>query len=236
MSYPQSESPAVPAENDGRRTPRATRHHRRKVGAHVASLARWLHVYLSMAGLFVLLFFSITGITLNHPDWFGASAERSTEAEGTLDPRWVKVTGPPAEGAGSDPARDVARLEVVEHLRKAHGVRGALAGFTADERECVATFKGPGYSADAFIDRETGRYRLTQTSHGLVAVINDLHKGRDTGKVWSLVIDLSAAVMTLASVTGLVLIFYIRRRRVPGLITALVATAVVVAVVLALVP
>ena len=56
----------------------------------------------------------------------------------------------------------------------------------------MVTFKGPGYAADAFIDRESGRYDLTQTYHGFIAVINDLHKGRDTGPAWSVVIDVSA--------------------------------------------
>ena len=79
------------------------------------------------------------------------------------------------------PALDVAKLEVVEHLRSAHAIRGAVAEFRVDEAECLVTFKGPGYAADAFIDRETGRYDVSQTSHGFIAVVNDLHKGRDTG-------------------------------------------------------
>jgi uncharacterized protein len=91
----------------------------------------------------------------------------------------------------------------------------------------MVTFKGPGYSADAFIDRATGRYDLSESYHGVIAVINDLHKGRDTGKVWSVLIDLSALLMTLVSLTGLILLFYIKRRRISGLVIALVGTVVV---------
>jgi hypothetical protein len=47
----------------------------------------------------------------------------------------------------------------------------------------VVTFKGHGYAADAMIERDTRKYKLTQTSHDLVAVLNDLHKGRDSGPV-----------------------------------------------------
>ena len=65
------------------------------------------------------------------------------------------------------------------------------------------TFKGPGYAADAFIDRETGHYTVTQSYHGLVAILNDLHKGRDTGPAWSILIDVSAILLTLISLTGL---------------------------------
>ena len=207
--------------------------HRRKWSVRVASLSRWLHIYLSMFGLFALLFFSATGVTLNHPDWFYAGAETSAKHEGKLNPSWVKPPDGPAADAGPgdapDPALKVARLEVVEHLRAKHDVRGALASFTADDRECVVTFKGPGYAADAFIDRATGSYTLTVTSHGLVAVLNDLHKGRDTGPVWSVVIDVSAVLLIVASLSGLVLLFYIKRRRVPGVVVGLVGALVVVA-------
>ncbi len=121
------------------------------------------------------------------------------------------------------------KLEVVEHLRKEHGIRGALAEFKVDERECMVTFKGPGYSADAFIDRETGHYRMTESRHGFLAVINDLHKGRDTGRAWAVVIDVSAGLMVVISLTGLILLFYIKRRRIPGSIIGLVGTAALVA-------
>ena len=80
-----------------------------------------------------------------------------------------------------------------------------------------------------------GRYDLTQTIHGFVAVINDLHKGRDTGRAWSVLIDVSAVVLIVISLTGLVLLFYLKRRRIPGLVVA-VGTVAVVAVVLLLVP
>lgn len=217
---------------------RRGRRRRRQWKAHVASTARWLHVYLSMLGLFVLLFFSVTGITLNHPSWFYGGAESTRQMEGALDPGWVRPRERGVEEGEeeADPVESVARLEVVEHLRAAHGLRGRLASFTADETECSVTFKGPGYSADAFIDRETGRYEVTESSLGLVAVINDLHKGRDSGPVWSVLIDVSAALLVVASGSGLVLLFYIKRRRMTGLAVAAVGTLVVLGLIRWFVP
>jgi hypothetical protein len=210
---------------------------RRKLNLRLAALMRWTHIYLSMFSLASLLFFGVTGITLNHPDWFFGESERSVQARGRMDLKWLNLEVPRSDSGGEDDAsRRVAKLEVVELLRNTHGIRGALVEFRTDERECMVTFKGPGYSADTFIDRTTGQYDLTESSHGFVAVINDLHKGRDTGKSWSLLIDLSAVLMTLVSLTGLVLLFYIKRRRVSGLVTALVGTAVVAAVFWLLVP
>jgi len=50
--------------------------------------------------------------------------------------------------------------------------------------------------------------------------LNDLHKGRDTGGKWSAVIDLSAVLMALVSLTGLTLIFFLNKRRWFGLLIA----------------
>jgi len=209
----------------------ADRPFRRRLSIRFARLIRWLHIYLSMFSLAVVLFFSVTGITLNHPDWFFSAAEGHAEAEGQINPKWLHL---PAAAAGPEVddqaarAQHVAKLEVVEHLRSIHKLRGALADFRVDENECLVAFKGPGYSADAFIDRESGQYRLTESYHGFIAVLNDLHKGRDTGRVWSVFIDVSAVLMTAISLTGLVLLFYLKLRRVSGVIVALVGTAVVV--------
>lgn len=214
------------------RTPTHDRHAlRRKLAIKVAAWTRWLHIYLSMFGLAAVLFFSVTGITLNHPDWFYEDAASRLETRGQVDRTWLHRSVPalPA-GEEPDPDREVARLEVVEHLRSTHGIRGALADFKVDDAECIVTFKGPGYAADAFIDRQSGRYQLSESYHGLVAVLNDLHKGRDTGMAWSLLIDVSAVLMTVISLTGLVLLFYLKRRRVPGMVVAAVGAGLVLAV------
>jgi uncharacterized protein len=58
-------------------------------------------------------------------------------------------------------------------------------------------------------------------------MINDLHKGRDTGPVWSAFIDISAIVLTVISLSGLILLFYLKLRRVPGVIVVVVGTLIV---------
>lgn len=186
---------------------------------------RWLHIYLSMFSFVALLFFAVTGVTLNHPDWFYDGAERTRDVEGELPLGLLGGDAPrTAEGM------EVDRLGLVEALRSRHQVRGALAELRIDEYECSVAFKGPGYAADALVDRETGAYELTETLHGFVAIINDLHKGRDSGSGWSWLIDVSAILMVLVSVTGLLLLLFLRHRRVSGLVVTLVGGVVVVAV------
>ena len=175
----------------------------------VARLSRWLHVYLSMISFAIVFFFAVTGLTLNHADKFGHQLH-STQEKGKVEVRWVKTP---------DTTR-IARLEIVEYLRKKNGIKAALSDFRIDDDQIGVSFKGPGYAADAFINRETGEYDVTQTSAGFVGIINDLHKGRDTGPVWSVFIDVAAILMTLVSLTGMLLLLFIKRKRASGLIVA----------------
>jgi len=213
----------------------------KRIRRGTASWLRWLHIYASMFGLAVTLFFSATGITLNHPDWFG-EVERNTVVEGEVDPAWVAVRPEPdkPEGNGddepTDPLAGVAKLEIVERLRKTFGVRGSMTEFGGDDRECFVNFKGPGYSADATIDRKTGEFRLSTTQFGLVAVLNDLHKGRDSGPAWSALVDVSSVLLCFISLTGLGLIFFLKLRRSPGLAIALLGTIAVFALYFGAVP
>jgi len=169
-----------------------------------AKYSRWLHIYVSMASFAIVFFFAVTGITLNHAEWFGG-AERASSATGTLNADWTK-TG----------AKDVAKLEIVESLRRTHHITGAVADFRVEDEQASITFKGPGYSADVVIDRATGKYDVTESRLGFVAIVNDLHKGRDTGGVWKGLIDISAALLAFISLTGLMLLYFIHKHRLAG--------------------
>jgi hypothetical protein len=114
----------------------------------------------------------------------------------------------------------IARLEIVEYFRNKYGIRAALSDFRIDDSQIGVSFKGPGFAADAFINRENGEYELTKTSAGFVGLINDLHKGRDTGPGWSMVIDIAAVLLTLVSLTGMLLLLFLKKRRSSGLLVA----------------
>jgi hypothetical protein len=176
-----------------------------------AHLARWLHTYLSMLSFAILLFFAATGLTLNHAEWFEGQ-RNAARYQGLMDAAWMK---------GSDP-NAVAQDKIVAYLRRVHAIKGAVSEVHVDEAQCEVLFKGPGYEADASIDRNTGKYDLTVSRFGLVAVLNDLHKGRDTGSKWSAMIDFSAVLMTLVSLTGLTLIFFLHKRRLSGLVIGVI--------------
>jgi hypothetical protein len=179
----------------------------------LAKYSRWLHIYTSMTSFVIVFFFAVTGWTLNHADRF-SGGERMTRATGAVDARWTNTGAAP-----------VAALDIVDAVRRAQHVSGAVSDVRTDDDQVSITFKGPGYSADATIDRRTGRYDLRESRLGFVAVLNDLHKGRDTGTVWKAVIDVSAGLLTFVSLTGLILIYYIHKHRLAGVILLLAGGA-----------
>ena len=186
---------------------------RRPLRLRVHSLLRWLHIYTSMVSLLVVLFFAGTGVTLNHPDWL--AGERTEELTGTLPATWKTAKG-------------VDWLVVAEHLRAAHGVHGTVADRREDDREGSLTFRAPGYSADCFIDVRDGSYKLTVSYQGAVGVLNDLHRGRDSGSAWAWLIDVAGVFLVFLSLTGLGLLFYLRKVRMKALLAMTAAAALVV--------
>ena len=173
----------------------------------VAKATRWLHIYGSMLSLALVLFFAITGITLNHQDWFAAQ-QQTIERQGTLDRSWLKTADP--EG--------VDKLRVVEYLRSVQGLRGAVSEFRIDDTQGEVVFKGPGYEASVMVNRANGAFNVTESRMGLAAIVNDLHKGRDTGGVWRVAIDVAAGLLVFISLTGLVLLYFVHKYRLAGVI------------------
>jgi uncharacterized protein len=184
-----------------------------RVRRRTAIVSRWLHIYLSMVSFAIVMFFAVTGLTLNHAEAL-SHGEKVRNFEGSLS----------AKEMGSKEHPDT--LAIVEHIRNTDKVHGAVSDLRVEDDQISFSFRGPGYSADTTVDRATNKYTVVETRAGFIAVINDLHKGRDTGKVWSAVIDGSAILLTLVSLTGLLLIFFLYKKRTSGLVLAAVAAIV----------
>ena len=224
----ETDSPPSPSIRAQHPTSAPPRRKRKPVRRFLASISRWVHIYLSMFGLGTILFFSITGLTLNHPDWF--FDETLTQQSGQLSTEWLQTAGnPPDDWDEYDYSHQIEKLAIVEYLRAEHRLQGSVSDFLAFEDQCEVTFQGPGYAATARIARETGDYTLDIAANDLITVLNDLHKGRHTGTTWSWVIDISAVIGVLVTLSGFVLIFFLRLKRTTGLTVATVGTLLFVA-------
>ena len=192
----------------------------------VAKLSRWLHIYLSMVSFAIVLFFSVTGLTLNHPTWFGGDKQIETKYKGKLNENWVN---------NSD-TNKVAKLEIVEFFRSKHSAKGFVSEIRMDDAEISLSLKGPAYGFDAFIDRTNGVYEASEIKMGAVAVMNDLHKGRDSGSGWAWVIDVSAIFLILVSLSGLILLLFMKKRRVAGLVSGVIGLIICYLIYIVFVP
>ena len=182
---------------------------------------RILHVYTSMLALLVVLFFGATGVTLNHPEWTFGFEPTSASYAGTFPSSWLAADG------------SVEFLNVSEYLRDTYGVDGEVADFGTDLGDGYISYREPGYTADVFFDLETGDYRLTVEQQGWIGVLNELHKGRDTGGSWSWLIDVSGLFLVVIATTGLGLQLFLAKRRRAALLLALagsMATIVLIAI------
>ena len=88
----------------------------------------------------------------------------------------------------------------------------------------------PAGFAYAELDFTTGELNLDYQTGGFLSLIGDLHKGRYTGEVWSWVIDTSAVLMIIFAITGMIILFQNRKKRLAGIwITVLgIATPLVI--------
>lgn len=181
----------------------------------IAQASRWLHIYLSMISFIIVLFFSITGLTLNHADYFQKNAS-VMQNKGSLDGSWVNA----------DDTLKIQKLAIVEYFRNKYKVKGAVADFRIDDREISFSYKAPGYAADAFVNRSDASYELIETNQGLMGFMNDLHKGRDSGKTWLWVIDIAAILMTVISLSGLILLLFMKKKRLSGILLLFAGLAI----------
>ena len=160
-------------------------------------------------------FFSLTGVFLNHPDWTLGIAPKTAETKGILDralltkPDWIAIEA---------------------HLRSTDGVQGIAGEDQADDREASVRFSGPAYTADVVIDRATGAYTVKTERQGIVALLGDLHRGKDVGRPWSWAIDASGYFLTLIALTGFGMVFFLKKVKAKALIT--VAAGIVLMLIL----
>ncbi len=177
--------------------------------------SRWLHVYLSTALFTLLLFFSVTGITLNHPQWAAdtsAPEELSTDIPGSIRNQLLSQSGAALDG-------------LTDHIALTTGLSDPRS-IDVDWELGEIEFDYPLPAGYAFViaELDSGTLLIEHKQGSLLALLNDLHKGRHTGPAWSWLIDISAAVISIFAITGMIILLQHKRYRRAGLSAALAGT------------
>ena len=173
----------------------------------VRMIGHWgllLHIYISMAGFTLVLLFAVTGLTLNHED-FGWSQPITSRSTITL----------PAEILAHP---DQASLG--QHLRAALGVRSPVTDYREDADQIQVTMAAPGHRTVVTVNRTDRTAEVESVTRGLLGKLDDLHKGFDSGRAWYWTIDVTAVLLTLSALTGMVTLVSLRARRRSGFIVA----------------
>jgi len=165
----------------------------------------WISAAVSLAGM---LMFALTGITLNHAASIPATPS-TEDRTARLAPSLLHLlqAKPMAPGAPL-PGPVAAAVAQDVHLDPA----GRAADWSDDE--VYVPMPRPGGDAWVSVARTDGTIKAEVTRQGLVSLLNDLHKGRNTGLAWRLFIDAFAAAAILFTGTGLLLLqFHARHRK-----------------------
>ena len=185
---------------------------------------RYAHLYLAMLGSLLICFFAVTGLVLNHEDFFTAGASEESETEKPARPDLLK---------------EPIDMEAIEAMaRREFAVRGGVTSANQDESYIEMTFERPGYRADLTIDREAKSIRVYARNDGALSALIQLHRGRHapTGKWWPWVVDAAAVLLIIASLTGIGLLLSLKHHRAAGLAAATTGVALAVVAYFLLVP
>lgn len=192
--------------------------------AFYTQIRHW-HGYLSAFAFLSLIFFSATGIILNHPDWV------------ISEPEAVRVTAtlpvPALEAAqkSADPGAALGLL-AAEHM----ALKGAYASADIDGGEAFLRFTGVKRSSDVQIELKTGAARGEVRQADLLTMMNELHRGKNVGEAWRAVIDIAGIVILVLSLLGYILFFTLRFRLRVALVLTIVSLLAMVGIFFAFVP
>lgn len=190
-------------------------------------ISRQVHLYVTLFGLALIVFFTLTGFMLNNESWFSKKKTAESEAadeekntqKGTMPIAFLnppskhdtKEEGEKDKDDGKDePKKDlkpVDKFEVTEWLRKEFKIRGAFDKdrYREEDDRVEIYFMRPGELVHVEIERETGATTVKTDNEGWAGVVMDLHKGKHSGKLWSYVIDFLSVFLIVISFTGLIL-------------------------------
>jgi hypothetical protein len=182
---------------------------------------RLWHGWLSAFAFIALMFFSATGLLLNHPEWFADADAPARDSHAQLNPADLK-------------GKSLTALGEILTSRKL--VHGAYASGDIDEDLALLRFEGVRGNSSVSLDLASGKADIEYRKAGALTVLNDLHRGKNAGKAWQWLIDLSAGLFLVMSLLGYLLFFSMRHKLPQALFLTLGSVAVLILLFLLFVP
>ncbi len=159
----------------------------------------WISSALCLLGM---LLFAATGFTLNHATQIEAHpavTSKTATLPSDLQAQLAKINASEDDDKANSPLPLSLRQWAEDALAVDVGEREA----EWSPEEVYVAMPRPGGDAWLRIDRVSGEVEYELTDRGWISYLNDLHKGRNTGAVWSWFIDIFALACLVFSITGL---------------------------------
>lgn len=166
-------------------------------------LAREWHGYLSAVAFVALIFFSATGIVMNHPSLTDNHLPDLIQKPFVLTPderAEVKTAADPGQ----------AFVKIVE--RHDGKLKGSFRDGQLDGDQVFVRLQGASNNTDLHGDLTTGKADVTIVPAGALDVLNNLHRGDRAGAIWQALVDASAVLLILVSLLGYILFLTMRFR------------------------
>jgi len=158
----------------------------------------WISAAICSIGM---LFFSWTGITLNHAGDIPANSDITT-IEANLSESILQ------HWRSLDENGHILPENVRQYLKSKYDlyIPATIAGELNDGEFYLAMPK-PGVDAWLSVDLESGELIYERTDRGWISFFNDLHKGRYTNEAWRWFIDIFAVICIIFCLSGLWLLY-----------------------------
>ena len=186
--------------------------------APVARRSFWLrqlhqwHWISSAVCLIGMLLFSITGITLNHASQIPATPVVHN-GQLQLPQALIASLGEQADKADASEGKAPLPPAIASFLSRETGLSVGRRDAEWSAGEAYVSLPGPGSDAWIAIDTDSGAVEFETTDRGAISLLNDLHKGRNTGPAWALFLDVFAVACLVFCISGLFLLHFHARQR-----------------------
>jgi hypothetical protein len=192
------------------------------VGAFYRFCRDW-HGYLSAIAFVWLLFFSLTGILLNHPHWFNG-------LEAVTDERPIQA---PVENLVAIRSSPQSGSAPIQFLLARSNLPGEVVSTDVVGDELFVRMRGAKGATDLRINLITGKGSASVQTASIMTLFKEMHRGEHAGPVWRALVDISGGVLSVTSLVGLMLYFSLRfRLRKSVLLIAAGALTMAVALIL----
>jgi len=177
----------------------------------ITALMRILHIYSAMPVLLLMFFFAITGVFLNHPNWDKTQSDKQNIT--VIAPSWLAS----AEDWESNFQQHGLRL--LQWLDAQHNIRATKFAIEWDDfdRLLILNLDSPAGNTlvEAVVD--DSEVIIDQRQLSPLAMLNNVHRAKNTSGLWLYLSDASAVGMILFCLSGFWLVVINRLQRKPAI-------------------